>query len=96
MSEVITTQEATTKRGPGRPIVEGSKRQAILADKATRREAGTLRKGRPVNPNSKAAQRRALKARKAELGINKPGYNKAKLAKLGIDPSTVVVEGNGN
>ena len=80
-------------KAPGRPIVPGSKRQQILADKAARKEAGTLKKGRPVSETSKAAERRALAAKKEALGVNKPGFNKAKLLKMGIDPVTFDVIG---
>lgn len=80
-------------KAPGRPIVPGSKRQQILADKEARRAAGTLKKGRPVSETSKAAERRALAAKKEKLGVNKPGFNKAKLLKMGIDPVTFDIIG---
>lgn len=47
----------------GRPAVEGSKRQAVLAARAAKIAAGgTLTKGRPVNVNSKRQQALAAKA----------------------------------
>jgi len=50
----------------GRPVVEGSKRQAVLAARASKVTAGvTLSKGRPVNVNSKRQQ--ALAARAVEV-----------------------------
>lgn len=47
----------------GRPTVEGSKRQAVLAERAAKVEAGIeLKKGRPVNMESKRQQEIARKA----------------------------------
>mgnify|MGYP001575321202 CR=1 FL=1 len=81
------------KRAPGRPIVEGSKRQAEMNEKAARRANGTMKKGRPVSETSAANAKRLLAERKAALGVNKPGFNKAKLLKMGIDPVTFEVIG---
>lgn len=91
MSQTETT--TSTKRAPGRPIVEGSKRQTELEAKNARRVNGEIKKGRPMSNDSKAAAKRELAAKKAALGVNKPGFNKAKLLKMGIDPVTFDVIG---
>ena len=41
------------KRKPGRPIVEGSKRQIELKEKENLRSLGLIKKGRPIKENSK-------------------------------------------
>jgi len=61
----IADREAKRAAGElkrGRPMVEGSKRQAVLAARAEKvATGGTLSKGRPVNPNSKRQQALAAK-----------------------------------
>lgn len=58
----------TCKRG--RPAVEGSKRQAVLAARAEKvANGGTLSKGRPVNPNSRRQQALAARAEGIRLAI---------------------------
>ncbi len=53
--------ENSEKRSKGRPVVEGSKRQAVLAARAARVAAGgTVKRGRP------AGTKNAPKAESAE------------------------------
>lgn len=61
----IAEREAKRAAGElkrGRKVVEGSKRQAVLAARAAKVAAGVaLSKGRPVNPDSKRQQMLAAK-----------------------------------
>jgi hypothetical protein len=61
----------------GRPVVEGSKNAAIKAARLEKvRNGETLRKGRPVNNNSKRQQRIAELAAKKASGTFKLGRPK--------------------
>jgi len=61
----------------GRPVVEGSKNAAIKAARLEKvRNGETLRKGRPVNNNSKRQQRIAELATKKASGTFKLGRPK--------------------
>ncbi len=61
----------------GRPVVEGSKNAAIKAARLEKISNGeTLRKGRPVNNNSKRQQRMAELAAKKASGTFKLGRPK--------------------
>ena len=68
---------------PGRPIVNGSKRQLELQEKNERRTqyGGTLPKGRPIDTASKKQQREADLAEKKMIGIGGPGWSKNKIVK---------------
>lgn len=79
-----TNTDAVAPKSPGRPIVPGSKRQQILAEKEAKRAAGLLRKGRPVDPNSKKQQREQALQRAKAMGLGKPGMNRFYLAKHGL------------
>lgn len=66
--ETITTEVTNVKRG--RPVLEGSARQAKLAARAAKMANGeTISRGRPVNPNSPRQLRLAARAARAENGI---------------------------
>lgn len=73
----MSTENKTSKRG--RPVVEGSKRQARLNAQAAKVAAGgTIAKGRPSNPSSKRQAKLADKAAKIAAGITvKAGRPKA-------------------
>ncbi len=77
------TTDGKVVRMPGRPIVEGSKRQLDLNEKEQRKAAhgGTLPKGRPIDATSKKQQREADLAEKKDIGIGGPGWSRAKIVK---------------
>ena len=67
MNNETTTTE--TKRR-GRPVVENSARQAKLAAKQAKIDAGgTISRGRPSNPGSKRQARLAAQAARVAAGI---------------------------
>ena len=74
---IETTVTAESKRR-GRPVVNGSNRQARLEARAARIAAGgSISKGRPSNPNSaRQARLAAQEARKASGVVIKPGRPK--------------------
>ena len=64
----MSNETTTTKRG--RPVVNGSARQAKLAIKAAKLANGeTISRGRPSNPESKRQARLAAQAARAAAGI---------------------------
>jgi hypothetical protein len=71
-----TTTTETKRRG--RPVVENSTRQAKLAARVARVEAGgSISKGRPANPDSKRQARLQAQIARAAAGIViKPGRPK--------------------
>lgn len=73
-----------TKRKPGRPVVPNSKHHLKVVETETKRTLGLIKLGRPVSSTSESARRAEQAAIKEALGINKPGYNRFKLAKMGI------------
>jgi hypothetical protein len=77
-NETTVTIETTESKRRGRPVVEGSNRQARLAAKEARIAAGgSISKGRPSNPNSARQMRLAAKeARIASGAVIKPGRPK--------------------
>lgn len=84
------TTDGKVVRMPGRPVVEGSKRQIELAEKAKRREDGTMKKGRPIDEGSKKQQREADLAEKKTIGIGGPGWTKSTIKKA-VDAGTIVM-----
>ena len=74
----IETTVATESKRRGRPVVDGSNRQARLEKRAARVAAGgSISKGRPSNPNSaRQARLAAQEARKASGAVIKPGRPK--------------------
>lgn len=77
-----TTETTTVAKRRGRPVVNGSNRQARLAAREARVAAGgSISKGRPANPNSaRQARLAAQEARKAAGIVVKPG--RPKVAKV--------------
>lgn len=75
MNTEVTTTESKRR---GRPVVNGSNRQARLEARAARVAAGgSVSKGRPSNPNSaRQARLAAQEARKASGISVKPGRPK--------------------
>jgi hypothetical protein len=64
----MSNETTTAKRG--RPVVNGSARQAKLAKQATKIANGeTISRGRPSNPESKRQARLAAQAARAAAGI---------------------------
>jgi len=64
----MSNTEKSAKRG--RPVIEGSARQAKLANKATKLANGeTISRGRPFNPTSKRQARLAAQAARAAAGV---------------------------
>lgn len=78
MNTETTTTETKVAKRRGRPVVEGSNRQARLAEREARIAAGgTISKGRPSNPNS--ARQMRLNAQMARIAagiVVKPGRPK--------------------
>jgi len=65
---VAEATKETAKRG--RPVIEGSARQAKLAAKAAKVAAGeTISRGRPSNPASKRQARLAAQAARKAQGL---------------------------
>jgi hypothetical protein len=65
----VATETKTAKRG--RPVINNSARQAKLAARAARVEAGgSIERGRPSNPNSKRQARLAAQAARKAAGID--------------------------
>ena len=75
----MNTEQLTieTKRR-GRPLVEGSVRQAKLAAQYEKvQNGGTISRGRPSNPSSRRQERLTAQAERAAAGILiKPGRPK--------------------
>ena len=64
----MSNTEKSAKRG--RPVIEGSARQAKLANRATKLANGeTISRGRPSNPTSKRQARLAAQAARAAQGL---------------------------
>ena len=64
----MSNTEKSAKRG--RPVIEGSARQAKLANRATKLANGkTISRGRPSNPTSKRQARLAAQAARAAAGV---------------------------
>ena len=64
----MSNTEQSAKRG--RPVIEGSARQAKLANRATKLANGeTISRGRPSNPTSKRQARLAAQAARAASGV---------------------------
>lgn len=64
----MSNTEKSAKRG--RPVIEGSARQAKLATRATKLANGeTISRGRPSNPTSKRQARLAAQAARAAQGL---------------------------
>jgi len=64
----MSNTEKSAKRG--RPVIEGSARQAKLANKAAKLANGeTISRGRPSNPTSKRQARLAAQAARAAAGV---------------------------
>jgi len=75
----MNTEQLTTEtKRRGRPVVEGSARQAKLAAQFEKvQNGGTIAKGRPSNPSSKRQERLAIQAARIAAGfIVKPGRPK--------------------
>ena len=88
---VAEATKETAKRG--RPVIEGSARQAKLAAKAAREAAGeVISRGRPSNPESKRQARLAAQAARVAQGLEvkvgrpkgtaKPKDEKAEVAEV--------------
>jgi len=78
MNNETVTIETTESKRRGRPVVNGSNRQARLEARAARVAAGgSISKGRPSNPSSaRQARIAAQEARKASGVVIKPGRPK--------------------
>ena len=64
----MSNTEKSAKRG--RPVIEGSARQAKLANRTTKLANGeTISRGRPSNPTSKRQARLAAQAARAAAGV---------------------------
>mgnify|MGYP003341843374 FL=1 len=64
----MSNTEKSAKRG--RPVIEGSARQAKLANRATKLANGeSISRGRPSNPTSKRQARLAAQAARAASGV---------------------------
>lgn len=64
----MSNTEKSAKRG--RPVIEGSARQAKLATRQTKLANGeTISRGRPSNPQSKRQARLAAQAARAASGL---------------------------
>ena len=64
----MSNTEKSAKRG--RPTIEGSARQAKLANRATKLANGeTISRGRPSSPSSKRQARLAAQAARAASGL---------------------------
>lgn len=92
MSTEVTTpvaESAEVKNKPGRPVMEGSKRQQKLAERAAKEAAGeTVKRGRPAVEGSKRQERLAKQAeRKASGAEIKPGRPKGSGTKVEV-PTT--------
>jgi len=58
----------------GRPVNMNSARQIKLSELAIKREAGLIKRGRPIDPNCKNAIKREIKLMKLSIGyIDKRG-----------------------
>ena len=79
-TENTTVATATEKKSIGRPVVEGSKRQAMLATRAERiANGGEIKKGRPASTTSKRYLKMQEKAERIARGeVIKPGRPKVK------------------
>lgn len=86
-----TAPEVVETKKPGRPPVEGSKRQQKLAERAEREAKGeTIRRGRPAVEGSKRQQKLAARQARIEAGMEiKPG--RPKMAPVEV-PTTETVE----
>jgi hypothetical protein len=83
--ENLVEAVVTEKRKPGRPVVEGSKRQLDLAAKMNRVQlnGGIVKRGRPIVGESKRQQRMAEREAKLEAGIEiKRGRPKMMVAEV--------------
>lgn len=84
MSKNKQTETVSAKRG--RPVIEGSARQAKLASRLTRMANGeSISRGRPSNPTSKRQARLAAQAARVaqgmEIRVGRPkGTNKTEKA----------------
>ena len=78
MNNETVTIETTESKRRGRPVVNGSSRQARLEARAARVAAGgSVSKGRPSNPNSARQVRLAAQEARKASGIDvKPGRPK--------------------
>ena len=75
LAELNAKMEAGVTIQRGRPVVEGSARQARIADLEEKRANGELKLGRPANAESKRQQRLAdLELRRANgtLKLGRP------------------------
>lgn len=75
----MNTEQVTTEaKRRGRPVVEGSARQAKLAAQYEKvQNGGTISRGRPSDPNSRRQERLAAQAARVAAGIViKPGRPK--------------------
>jgi len=79
-TENTTVATATETKRKGRPTVEGSKRQAMLAARAERiANGGEIKKGRPASTTSKRYAKMQEKAERIARGeVIKPGRPKVK------------------
>ena len=79
MSKVKNTETKSVKRG--RPIVAGSKRQAVLAMRDTKRNAGIeIKRGRPKGSTTKTTNTVTVEV-KAKAPKPSKAQRQAKLAK---------------
>lgn len=106
MSETTTTPVADTvtaetttvateaKKKPGRPVVEGSKRQAKLAARAEKEANGeSVKRGRPTVEGSKRQERLAKQAERKASGVEiKPGRPKGSGVKVEVPAETPASE----
>jgi len=65
----MKNQENTTAQ-LGRPVNPTSARQIRLAEIATKREAGLIKRGRPSVPGSKNAIKQEIRSMKQSLGLD--------------------------
>ena len=77
----MSNTEKSAKRG--RPVIEGSARQAKLANRQAKLANGeTISRGRPSNPQSKRQARLAAQAARAAAGVELGGRRLMKTKKV--------------
>ena len=91
-TENTTVVIATETKRRGRPAVEGSKRQAVLAARAERAANGAeIKRGRPASETSKHAIRMQERAERIARGEKVgPGRPKTKVETPSTDEITTV------